>query len=189
MKGLSQLKIEQYRGIVNLYISELNRINLVIGDNNCGKTSVLEALQLLRTSGDLANIYRIARQRESLSIMNSISLFESFLCMFPKNNNDLMEISVSGTYDDQPIDFSIHGGIYKVLLDVKEIYNRINRAQEFPRGEIETDVFDGTIDLTYGKYAAHNQISVNTYSRITDAQKLNKDVFKIIYVKIHSDSV
>ena len=57
--------------INNLKIDNLNRINLFVGDNNCGKTSVMEALQLFRTSELLGNIYTIARQRESIFWMNS----------------------------------------------------------------------------------------------------------------------
>ena len=38
-----QLKIENFRGIKSLEINDLARINLFVGKNNCGKTSVLEA--------------------------------------------------------------------------------------------------------------------------------------------------
>ena len=49
MAMLNELSIECFRGIQNLTINELRRINIVVGDNNCGKTSVMEAIQLLRT--------------------------------------------------------------------------------------------------------------------------------------------
>ena len=42
-----QLKIENFRGIKSLEINDLARINLFVGRNNCGKTSVLEAAFLL----------------------------------------------------------------------------------------------------------------------------------------------
>ena len=37
MKTLSKLKIEGFRGICNLEIEELTQVNLIVGDNNCGK--------------------------------------------------------------------------------------------------------------------------------------------------------
>ncbi|MBI5418254.1 ATP-binding protein [Candidatus Poribacteria bacterium] len=39
--------IENFRGITNLEINDMKRFNLLVGRNNCGKTSVLEAIFLL----------------------------------------------------------------------------------------------------------------------------------------------
>ena len=105
MAFINKLCIDGYRGIRQLKIGELKQVNLVVGDNNCGKTSVLEALQMLRTSGNLANVYRVARLRDSITLLGSNSIFDSFICMFPKNNSGKMEISVSGTCDDKDISF------------------------------------------------------------------------------------
>jgi len=41
------LKIENFRGIKSLAIEDLARVNLFVGENNCGKTTVLEAAFLL----------------------------------------------------------------------------------------------------------------------------------------------
>ena len=41
------LKIENFRGISSLEVDGLARVNLFVGRNNCGKTSVLEAMFLL----------------------------------------------------------------------------------------------------------------------------------------------
>jgi len=41
------IKIENFRGIKSLEINDLARVNLFVGRNNCGKTSVLEAAFLL----------------------------------------------------------------------------------------------------------------------------------------------
>jgi len=41
------LKIEGYRGIVKTELSQFGRINLFFGKNNCGKSSILEALFML----------------------------------------------------------------------------------------------------------------------------------------------
>lgn len=46
MAIISDLNIKRFRGIRDLKIASLDRVNLIVGDNNCGKTSVLEALQL-----------------------------------------------------------------------------------------------------------------------------------------------
>lgn len=51
MAMIERLAVECFRGIRNLKIDKLNHMNILVGDNNCGKTSVLEALQFFRTSG------------------------------------------------------------------------------------------------------------------------------------------
>ena len=80
---IENLKIEQFRGIRQLSVPHLNHINLIVGDNNCGKTSFLEALLLLRDPGDFTNTLRIARMRDSLAMYGGISAYESLLTLFP----------------------------------------------------------------------------------------------------------
>ena len=44
---IKNIKIKGFRGIKSLVIDDLVRINLFLGKNNCGKTSILEALFLI----------------------------------------------------------------------------------------------------------------------------------------------
>lgn len=48
----SSLRIGQYRGIGGLKLEDLKRINLIVGVNNSGKTSLLEAIYLLARQND-----------------------------------------------------------------------------------------------------------------------------------------
>lgn len=57
---ISELDIETYRGIKNLKMENLAPINIITGDNNSGKTSVLELLQSVKiraVSGYGGNCY------------------------------------------------------------------------------------------------------------------------------------
>ena len=58
-----QLKIENFRGIKSLEIDDLARVNLFVGRNNCGKTSVLEAASLLTGMSDPTLILGIENLR------------------------------------------------------------------------------------------------------------------------------
>lgn len=49
---LEDFHIDGFRSFAALNIAPLARVNLFVGKNNCGKTSILEALQLLATDGD-----------------------------------------------------------------------------------------------------------------------------------------
>ena len=60
MKTLTQLRIDHFRGIRDLNIEHLTSINVIVGDNNCGKTSVMEAIQFLQIFTTLPD-YVIAR--------------------------------------------------------------------------------------------------------------------------------
>lgn len=60
---IDSLAISGYRGIESLKMSGLGRINLLVGTNNSGKTSVLEALYLLASGGDLTALWRILTAR------------------------------------------------------------------------------------------------------------------------------
>src|SRR5690349_24454482 len=52
---LNNLKIEHFRGINACELTNLSHINLLIGPNNSGKSSVLEALYLASLSVNLNN--------------------------------------------------------------------------------------------------------------------------------------
>jgi predicted ATP-dependent endonuclease of OLD family len=50
---LKSIKIENFRGFKSFELQQIGRINLLVGENNSGKTSILEAIQLLCSRTDL----------------------------------------------------------------------------------------------------------------------------------------
>ena len=64
---VENLKIGTFRGMRDLTIPHLNHINIIAGDNNCGKTTLLEALLLLRDPTYFPNVLRVARERENMN--------------------------------------------------------------------------------------------------------------------------
>jgi hypothetical protein len=62
--AFDQLTLHQFRGIQELELSGLGRFNLLVGKNNSGKTSVLEALALYCSPLDLGTWVNAARRRE-----------------------------------------------------------------------------------------------------------------------------
>jgi predicted ATPase len=58
---IDDIKIENFRGFSTLSLSGLKRLNLIVGENNAGKTSLLEAIVLLsdpRKANELPNKFR-----------------------------------------------------------------------------------------------------------------------------------
>jgi hypothetical protein len=87
------ITIDNFRGISKLEITDLQRINLLVGRNNCGKTSVLEAALLLAG---------MASPQLSVLIHNSRNLplgsDEHFGFMF-KNLDFSIPIQLKGSFD------------------------------------------------------------------------------------------
>lgn len=66
---IHSIEIKGYRALNNFSLENLGRINLIVGKNNTGKTSILEALNLLLTRSEPAVFWNtIARRGEQLSV-------------------------------------------------------------------------------------------------------------------------
>lgn len=64
---LSKLKMEGYRGFEAYELADLSRVNLLVGPNNCGKTSILEAVHFLVSRGDPSVLTRSARRHGEMN--------------------------------------------------------------------------------------------------------------------------
>jgi predicted ATPase len=60
---INTLDLKNYRGFKQYQLSGLSRVNLLVGKNNSGKSSILEAVHLLAATGDPRVLSRIAWQR------------------------------------------------------------------------------------------------------------------------------
>ena len=60
---LKNLQIENFRAFRRLTMRDIGRINLIVGANNCGKTTVLEAINILMCHGNLATIWTTLNSR------------------------------------------------------------------------------------------------------------------------------
>ena len=60
---LNDIKVQNYRNLKSLSIEKLGRVNLVIGRNNTGKTSLLEAIYLFSNKDDADSIFKILISR------------------------------------------------------------------------------------------------------------------------------
>lgn len=63
---LKSLKLTGFRAFESYALDSLSRVNLVVGKNNSGKTSVLEAVDLLVSDGSPAAISESARRRDEM---------------------------------------------------------------------------------------------------------------------------
>ena len=81
MAFIKSIEINQFRGIQQLTVSDFSNVNLIVGDNNSGKTTFLEAIQLLFAKSQLSSIKNVINQRTVLKPNNN-SFYTSFIKMF-----------------------------------------------------------------------------------------------------------
>ena len=170
---IKRINIEMFRGIKNLDIENLNKINIFVGDNNVGKTSILEAIRVLG-SASFNNLLQVAGSRGNSNIY-FYSSFENFIYLFPRlDKKSRIHISAD-FYNQNYIDFDLNGRIDTVLFDLNELPSflkeRHKRLSEIKGGGITTfnsviKQFNGllkvnssflkvpvTLDVTYNYYS------------------------------------
>ena len=103
MNHIDEFTIQQFRGLRDLKLEELSQINLLVGGNNSGKTSVLEALSIFANPLNWRTWWEAAYGRE-ISNLNPLlgpNLIEMLTWLFPKGQNttgaNSIEVSFSGS--------------------------------------------------------------------------------------------
>jgi AAA15 family ATPase/GTPase len=104
---LKSLKIRNFRLLQDFQVDKLGSVNLIVGKNNSGKSTVLEALRILAGNAHESLLQEIAASHdEKLRIIEEaadnadISFpFEAFFSgrQFPKDDNDKIEIGEIGS--------------------------------------------------------------------------------------------
>jgi energy-coupling factor transporter ATP-binding protein EcfA2 len=106
---LDEFHIEGFRGLQAVTLNDLARFNLLVGRNNSGKTSILEAIAIFSSPLDMVEWASIARSREVRSIGLSgetLSSIEAVRWMFP-------HMAALGRDDEEhdPISMSARGRV------------------------------------------------------------------------------
>ncbi|ALG68553.1 AAA family ATPase [Beggiatoa leptomitoformis] len=98
---LHSLKIKNFRLLQNFQVDKLGHVNLIVGKNNSGKSTVLEALQIFAGNANSLLLQEIAashdekfRIEEDSINANTIFPFEDFFTgrQFPKDDTTKIEI-------------------------------------------------------------------------------------------------
>lgn len=105
---IKTIEINRFRGIQRLTVSDFSQINLLAGDNNSGKTTFLEAIQLLFASPNLSAVKNIIGQRTVLN-PNS-SFYTSFINMFSmEQDKNHLDFDIYADSDRGALEIEIQG--------------------------------------------------------------------------------
>lgn len=168
---INELEIKNYRGLKNLKLDNLSRINLIIAPNNFYKTSILEAIYLYSSSGDLQTLlsqyilrdyFKSSEQPFKLS-----EIIMSLLWLFNKENKNSHNFTIEGIEDSlkKKLDISLKetNEIFAKIYELK-IQNTINlKKDEFKNSK--------TFLINYDK---------NSSYQVFRRQRFGRDLYRFI---------
>ena len=91
---IDELRIDSLRRLRDLHLPQLGRFNLLVGENNSGKTTALEALALFCRPLDPLDWLDVARRRAIKSSRESV--LENVRWLFPQNSADANDAYYQG---------------------------------------------------------------------------------------------
>lgn len=110
----SDIIIERFRGIRYANIPELSRVNVFFGKNNCGKSSLLEAIFLVcgQSNPQLPININILRGYRTLHNINDLSID-----FYNLDTTSSIHISAGG---EEPRDLEINSLFFTILIHRNE---------------------------------------------------------------------
>ncbi|MFM7437877.1 MAG: AAA family ATPase [Snowella sp.] len=146
MRNLERLEIDRFRGLRGLKLENLGLINLLVGINNSGKTSVLEALEIYCHPLDLKVWITTARRREQEDRISPISPLDTIRWLFTYNN-----ASGAEQLEKNTIIISSSG-----LFNVKSLKATYKETEEIRLSNPEKEALDLTVKIC----TENNQLSL-----------------------------
>lgn len=130
---LSSLEIKTFRAFERLRVDDLDRINLFVGRNNSGKTTILEAAEMLVSEDNVASIIRCAMRRGEMIIKTEEDR--------PSRHVDISHL-FHGHDCDAGASFSIQGQEVETNVELKYIVVPSDRSPN-----VEKELFSDAYNL------------------------------------------
>ncbi len=145
---ISELTIEKFRGIDNLKLDTLGKVNIIAGENNTGKTSILEVIESLQGPNNL-RAWRVLGKREGNNGPRMYTTFyDTMKSLFPINNEmNKTYISYSGKNEGIPFSVQLLGQFSETILSDEQLnanggYVLHENKSEYEHNEYESSVLD-----------------------------------------------
>ena len=139
-KHIRALEVQSFRGLQKLCIKDLAPINIFTGDNNSGKTSILELIESLDAPGNLSMWRSLIRKERFSPLSFGLSFYEGLINLFNVDDEDLRisyEVEFTNGEKDQ---IELIGKINEEVLSGKEIYEMTGFSyDEEEEGEEESE--------------------------------------------------
>jgi len=168
VKNIESLKIKSFKALSNVILDDCGDINIIIGNNNSGKTTILEAIYLLdyKSSRSFASVSR--KRITRIGIPTGITPMESFMSMFNfKQPIDDKHIGIEFTKHKKTNEFILNGELVDVHYTKDELDNLVknNMLRKYMIDDIDESIpvqeFNGI--LKYNNYS-NNVVQSDIYS-------------------------
>ena len=162
---IQNFRISSFRGIRELELTDLGDINIIVGDNNAGKTSVLEALQIF-CEPTVTNIISLSRKRErGAGLMRmGLDMLSSLIYLFAINDQSRYQMELSGKILSKECKVFLSGELEKQIFDTSSLPTFVQHSRE-ENYEEEIETFVGILRTECGEDIYHQDVEVNKYSR------------------------
>jgi len=173
---LNSLSIKNFRGINNLELNSLSNINILVGDNNCGKTSVLEAISLFQNPLEINNILTSCCKRGR----DIISIFDLFLEMFPRENIN-KNIEIVSSINSVLYNLNINGKLIERINP--NLYRCIENDEYFDENCFESRIFKGRIKVKKNMEVINEkEINLSEEKIQSTLGDLSNQIINMVYV-------
>lgn len=173
---LNSLSIKNFRGINNLELNNLSNINILVGDNNCGKTSVLEAISLFQNPLEINNILTSCCKRGR----DIISIFDLFLEMFPRENIN-KNIEIISSINSVLYNLNINGKLIERINP--NLYRCIENDEYFDENYFENRIFKGRIKVKKNMEVINEkEINLSEEKIQSTLADLSNQIINMVYV-------
>lgn len=182
MANINSIEINQFRGIRQLTISNFSKINLIVGDNNSGKTTFLEAVQLLFAKSQLSSVKNIIKQRTVLNVSES-SFYTSFIKMFNVNQeSELLDFDIYAVSNNGPIRFEMRGrertisGEEALQMSTMSLGQKAHYKKESTVVPETAKLFSGSIISQSGKKPIEKDIHFTSLDNVSVGPVIKREV-------------
>ena len=168
---IKEIKIESYRGLKGMSISDLGDINILLGNNNCGKTSVLEVLSTLDAPLDFYtwydNVFYRCLIREPGSFYSRIPQ----LFCFEEKKQHIRYSALTEKKEEINVSIGLKkSNIFLTAQDVKCIdelayYQLATHDEDSPDFQIDTEMLQCTISVSGGEREDKVKYDIYPFSR------------------------
>ena len=124
---LNSLEIRNYRNLRHLTIEKLGRVNLLVGKNNTGKTSVLEAVYICVNNGNFDVLYDLLEARDGFFESSSDDRHERSKALLSSlffnriSNGDDGVLKIKSNLGEGLIELTIKFGYFKAKNELRII--------------------------------------------------------------------
>lgn len=186
---IDSMFVAKYRGIKNLKLDDLGDINIVVGDNNSGKTSLLEAIRIVCSPHSISDVAFIARQRDAVAYsFFRANSFISLLSALVKDEEEYY-LQIEAMLEKQLASIEIEGSIIQSIIEPDDIDFFNNRIREKLMAE-EVEVLSGTLKSIYplnnpeqlNLYSADNRITEFRFHKYSRTTRSRESFFPVEYL-------